>query len=160
MKISELLIEKENRTKFSQYMYHATVSPKIQSIFKNGLMPQKERNWNFSETPENVLFFADNPKTALYYGNIVSRNYYDNLGWRTKPYVVLLRTLTKNIKNITKGDDEYFTTSSIPSQNLEVFLHDKWQSLISAKNAISGIASGDWDEGSDEFEDEYGLEDE
>lgn len=130
-----------------QYFYHATISPHIESIFKQGLLPNtdREKNWHFRDMPENVTFLADDAKTALYYGKLVSDNHYNNLGWETKPFVVILRTLLKNVKKPTKGENEYYTEFPIAANKLEILIHGKWKPLLSAKEQVENIGYGSWD---------------
>jgi hypothetical protein len=130
-----------------KYFYHATVAPHIDGIFKSGLLPNtdREKNWNFRDSPENVIFLADNAKVAFNYGKLVSDNHYNNLGWESKPFVVILRTLRKNVKNPTRGENEYYTKFPISSNKLEILIHGEWKPLLSAKKQVDNIADGSWD---------------
>jgi hypothetical protein len=132
------------------YFYHATASPRLAGIIKSGLRTDVgNRNWKFSDNPENVIFVADTEATALYYGRIVASNYYHRMGYPRIPYVVLLRVRGNQIKVVpdrnTRG--EYYTTQSIPVGKLEIKLHDTWKRLATApRHIIEFIIDGSWDD--------------
>lgn len=134
------------------YVYHGTISNHIESIYTHGFRPDATRavNWNFSDNPQGVVWFAGTEATARDYGGRVAANQYYRMGASRVPHVVLLRVPVSAIRDLhpdpsTPG--EYYTRQAVPPNRIQVYLHDRWQNLAKVNSsAIESIADGSWDD--------------
>src|SRR5208282_2177754 len=136
-----------------RYYYHATKAENLNSIAKHGLKPSENPQWggDLGATSYGKVFFASNPRTAMYYAMIVFRDTLEAYQHASVPICLRVR-VPENVPVVTgtptdktydksvpvaPGEEfgEAWATQVIPPENIEVFWH-QWKPL----------AAGDWDE--------------
>lgn len=134
-----------------QFYYHATKAENLDSIAKRGLKPSEDPQWGGQLGDQSLgkVFFAANPRAAMYYAMIVFHDTLESSGGASIPVCLRVR-VPENIPVVTGNPDERrieapvtpgqefeeaWATQVIPPENIEVYWH-KWQPL----------KAGNWDE--------------
>lgn len=119
------------------FLYHATLTPHMDSIVKSGIKPSPE-NANFgvgatlSPKQANTVYLSDSPNSAQRFGDMAANTYGELFG--SKPRVVLLRAGKQNVvglsPDILSGD---YRAQHVRPEHVEAQVKGQWKPLKETK---------------------------
>ena len=148
----------------SEYVYHASSSKNLLSVYQKGLLPSTKTNWggDLGAQSYDKVFFGVKEKRADYYRDILSEH--DDIPGR---YFFTFRVKTNDLKDQIYGDskdgNDVFVVDPVPPDKIEVKWGEHgWRKLTDlTEDAVAGPAAGEWDEDvSDEESQEDLVDDE
>jgi hypothetical protein len=137
----------------SEYVYHASSSRNLLSIYRKGLIPSEKTNWggDLGAHSDDKVFFAVKEKKADYYRNILSEH--DDVPGK---YFFTFRVKTNDLNDQIYGDsgdaDDVFVVDPVPPDKIEVKWGEHgWRKLSDmTEDKVAGPTEGEWDDVEDE----------